>query len=58
MSLDLVTRCLPRHVWVRVAVGWMPDCERGHAWMYRHIIRRDAWTLGPFGFVIMRMPEQ
>ena len=58
MSIDLVTRRLPRHVWVRFVLGWMPGCERGHAWLYTDIIRRDAWTLGPFGIVITRMPER
>lgn len=55
---DWVTRRLPRHHWLRLSAGWMPNCEPGHGWLYHGIIRRDAWTLGPIGFVVMRMPRR
>lgn len=58
MTFDKTTRRLPRHHWLRVTVGWMPDCAPGHGWLYANIVRRDAWIFGPFALVVMRMPRR
>lgn len=56
---DVVIRRIPRHRWVRVFACWRHETfEPGHNWLYCGVIRRDAWTVGPLSFGIMRMPDR
>ena len=52
---EVIIRHVPGHYWIRVFVS--PRVEPGHRWMYRGIIRRDAWRVGPVGFGIMRLTK-
>lgn len=54
---DVVVHRIPRHHWIRVFACWRnPAFEPGHGWLYCGILRRDAWTIGPLAFGLMRMP--
>jgi hypothetical protein len=49
-------RWIPRHYWWRVFVGRVR--HPGHAWLYGGLIRRDTFTVGGWGVVVMRMPHR
>ena len=51
----MILRCIPGHYWVRLHIS--RHVRRDHGWMYRGLIRRDAWRIGPAGLVILRMPR-
>lgn len=55
---DLLTRRVPRTIWVRVFVSFTGTCEPGHNWLYMGLVRRHAWRIGRVGFgVIWLRPE-
>lgn len=61
--IDLLTRRVPGHYWVRLlayrrADGWLELSGSDRGWLYDGAVRRYGWRLGRVLLVVLRMPRR